>query len=297
MVTKYGAGVQISNKHHYVPKFLLKPWLIEHNGQKILHGYWRDTKTQKLACKIKGLGAFCVQLDLLSLRAHKLGSDALERVFFGEIDRKGAEARNSLIENVPNQLSIEQRADFVRLLLSLDGRRPANVKRVRIEGREYFANGLNTDPQILAAMAQHGIHVAPSDYVENVLDVSLEDKALVGIQRLVDNPVVGKVLINAQWDLKKLGPSDGSFVLSDRPLIRIHGYDSPGATWLLPLTTKIAFLAVNHPQKLATLRSLPAHRFAIETNKRSALQAEQFVFSADKNHENWLGKYLCKHTY
>jgi Protein of unknown function (DUF4238) len=288
--------VQVSDKNHYVPKLLLRPWLIEQDGQRNLYGYWWDTKTQKLACKKKGLDAFCFRPDLLSLHAHKLGRDALERVFFGEIDRKGAEARDLLVENGPTKLSAERRGDFARLLLSLDVRRPVNVKRVRMEGREYFAEGLNTDPQILAAMTKLDIRETPSDYTENVLGASLEDRALAGIQRLVDNPTVGKFLINAHWDLKKLGPSDGSFVLSDRPLIRINGYDSPGAIWVLPLTTKVAFFAVNHPTNLANLRRVPAHRFANETNKASALQKEKFVFSADKNHEKWLGKYLCQNT-
>jgi hypothetical protein len=105
---------------------------------------------------------------------------------------------------------------------------------------------------------------------------------------LIDNPEVGNVLINAHWDLKKLGLSDGSFVLSDRPLIRIHGYNSPGATWVLPLTPAVAFFAVNHAANLAKLRSVPAHRFAKEMNKSSALQTERFVFSADLHHEVWL---------
>jgi Protein of unknown function (DUF4238) len=293
---RVGRCVQVSDKNHYVPKLLLRPWLIEQDGQKNLYGYWWDTKTQKLACKKKGLDAFCFQLDLLSLHAHKPGRDALERVFFGEIDRKGAEARDLLLENGPAKLSAERRSDFARLLLSLEARRPATVKRIRMEGRDYFAKGLNTDPQILAAMAEHGLHETPSDYVGNVYGVSLEDRALVTIQGLVDNSKVGSVLINAHWNLKKLGPSDGSFVLSDRPLIRINGYDSPGATWVLPLTTTVAFFAVNHAENLAKLRSVPAHRFAIETNKSSASQAERFVFSADKNHEKWLGKYLCQQT-
>lgn len=125
-----------------------------------------------------------------------------------------------------------------------------------------------------------------------MLGASLEDRALVKIQRLVDNPEVGGVLVNAYWELKKLGPSDGSFVLSDRPLIRIHGYDSPGATSVLPLTPKVAFIAVNHAENLAKLQSVPAHRFAKETNRSSTWQAERFVFSADLHHEIWLGKYL-----
>ncbi len=289
--------MQVSIKHHFVPKLLLRPWLIEQpNGQTNLHGYWWDTRSQKLDCKRRGLNSFCCQLDLLSLHAHKLGPDAVERVFFGEIDRKGAEARDLLLEHGPVTLNAEQRSDFARLLLSLEARRPANVERIRKEGPEYFAKELDTDPQILAKMAKLGVLQTPSFYVEKVLGGSLEDRALVGTQRFVDNPKVGEILINAHWDLKKLGPYDDSFVLSDRPLIRINGYDSPGATWVLPLTTKVAFFAANHPTNFAKLRSVPGHRFAMETNKSSTSQAERFVFSADKNHEKWLSKYLRQQT-
>jgi hypothetical protein len=64
-----------------------------------------------------------------------------------------------------------------------------------------------------------------------------EDRALLLIQGLVDNPTVGRHVINAHWREYRLGADDGSFLLGDRPLIRIAGYSDPKCIWSLPLSS------------------------------------------------------------
>jgi hypothetical protein len=62
-----------SHKHHFVPKLLLRPWLREGpGGQLNLWGYHWDHRRAQLACKRRGLDAFCFQIDLLTLQAHAL---------------------------------------------------------------------------------------------------------------------------------------------------------------------------------------------------------------------------------
>lgn len=279
--------------HHFVPKTLLRPWLVEEADRDLnLHGYWWDEKRAKLVCKRRGLKSFCFQIDLLSLKAHNLGRGAIERLFFGEIDTKGAAACDVLLTDGAPKLSEDQRCDFARLLLSLDARRPAIVKRLRAEGTSYLAGELDSDPRIQTAMADLAIKEKPSSYVERELGWSLEDQALTVIQGLVDNPKVGKRLINAHWGVKWLGSFDGSFVLSDRPLIRIHAYDNPGAIWALPLTPKAVFIGANHHDNYERLMRTSASRFAKLTNLSSTAQTERFVFSTDMDHEKWLSKRL-----
>lgn len=87
------ASAKPSHNHHFVPKLLLRPWLIDGvQGHLDLHGYWWDPRKQRLVCKKRGLNSFCCQLDLLTLRQHRLGRDAIERIFFGDVDTRGAEA-------------------------------------------------------------------------------------------------------------------------------------------------------------------------------------------------------------
>lgn len=285
--------VQQSHNHHFVPKLLLRPWLIdEPTGHLNLWGYRWDTERRRLILKRRGLNSFCCQIDLLSLRAHHLGRDAIERFFFGEIDTKGAIARDILIESGPGGLSGDERCDFARLLLSLDIRRPKIVDDLRTKGQAHLAHELDTAREILAAMQEAGISEPPSSYVENQLGWYLQDQALLVVQKLVDNPAVGQRLINGHWYIRRLGADDGSLVLADRPLIRIHGYDRPGATWVLPLTPKVAFLACNATENLRRLVRLSGQRFVKEVNRSSVNQAERFVFCVDRSHETWLGKRL-----
>jgi len=262
------------------------------SGDEVLQGYWWNPYSNTLACKVRGLDSFCFQLDLLTLKEHASGRDAIERIFFGDIDTRGAVARDIILDSGPAALSIDQRSDFARLLLSLDARRPANVKKLRTEGAATFRNGLNNDPDILREMKKFGINKRPSDFVEQSLGRDLEDSALTIVQSLVNNPTVGGRLINAHWLVRKVNRLSGSIVISDRPLIRIHGYDQPGATWLLPLSPHSAFIACNDKANLATLMRLSDERFAKEINRSSVGQAERFVFCVDRSHENWVGKHL-----
>ena len=280
---------QEARNHHFVPKFLLRPWCID----DLLHGYWWNPHRDKLDCKIRGLNSFCFQLDLLTLHAHHLGRDAIETVFFGEIDTKGATARDHLLASGPSGLSNDQRCDFARLLLSLEARRPINVKKIR-EQQRFLADSLDSDPEILEAMANEGLVETPSEYYEQETGTFFEDIALVTIQNLVENPKVGIKLINAHWHVVRLGNFDGSLILSDRPLIEVHGhgFDHPRATWILPLNPKAAFVACNNTDVLRTLQRLTPRRFAKLTNVHSASQAERFIFCADRSHKDWIGKYL-----
>lgn len=253
----------------------------------------RQAKTAEKKCR--GLGSFCFQLDLLTLKSQNIDRrDAIESRFFGEVDNRGATARSILLQSGPTVLTEDQRCDFARLLLSLDVRRPNIVKKLREDGVQTYKAGLDSDSEILSAMSKAGIEEKPSLYYERTTGVSLEDVAFIAIQPLVDNPEIIRRLINAHWYVKHLREHDGSLVLADRPLIRICGYDHPGATWVLPLTPKAAFIAVNHHENLNRMQGVTSQRFAKEMNYSSANQAERFVFSVDDSHECWLVKRLAR---
>lgn len=283
-----------AQRHHFVPKLVLRPWLTKQpSGEVALSGYFWDSRHQRLKCKVRGLDSFCCQIGLLSLRHHKLGRDAIERVFFSEIDNSGAIARQVLLNDGPTKMSIDQRIDFARLLLSLEARRPNIIERLRVDAAQTMVDGLDSDDEIARAMAKLGISEKPSELYERRTKVSFEDRALAIVQKLTDNPRVGGKLINGHWMIKKLGEYDGSFVLSDRPLIRLRGFDHPGAAWALPLTPKDAFVAVNHSANMQRVLDASPQRFCKLLNASSANQAERFVFSVNSSDEGWLRRRLA----
>ena len=279
---------QESRRHHFVPEFLLKPWAVE----GVLNGFWWDHREGRLSCRRKGARAFCYGSHLLSVKRHEAGRDVLEREFFSAIDTKGAVARDRLLVEGSASLDVDQRCDFARLLLSLEARRPVVVHRLREEGSRFLANSLDSDPEILDAMEREGLSESPSQWFEQQRGL-LEDRALVTIQRLVDHPDIGETLINRHWSVVRTSCRDDSVVLSDRPLVRVHGYDHPDAAWFLPLNPRTIFCAAN-PK--SSLHDLPPKRFVSKLNVASAEQAERFVFSVDGAHQRWLGKYLRRNS-
>jgi hypothetical protein len=257
-----------------------------------LTGYYWNKHRDALAYKRSGLDSFCSKLDLLTLRAHPRGRDVIEREFFGDIDTAGAAARDALVEKGPERLTGEERCDFARLMMSLEARRPPVLDKLKGETAEAFAVGLDTDPQILAAMEAFGQIGKPSELYERLTGTTLHDRAVSMVQRLTDNENVGQRFINAVWRVVALGVGDGTFVLGDRPLIRFGGFDAREAVWVLPLAPRRLFLAANDPAVLRHLLNRPAHRFCRAVNVSTALQAERYVFSTNPLHASWLGKYL-----
>jgi len=283
-------------RHHYVPKFILKPWLQERKpDQWTLRGYYWDEHSNKVRYRDRGVNAFCFGIDLLSLHGQRKNRAILETRYFQHIDTKGSEARSLMLEHGPEALTGEQRCNFARLLLSLEARRPTNVQRLRTDVSEFFRTSLNDDPEIVAAMAAEGVVGSPSAFAEQHFGVPLEDQAMLIIQRLVDNPRVGDVLVNAHWQLKRIKPDHGSLMLSDRPLVRTQGFDRDGTVWLLPLGPHVAFAAANHRENARAIKKASPATFVYRSNISIAGQAEKYVFSTDDRHSIKLRRYLTPH--
>ena len=193
------------------------------------------------------LDSFCFQVDLLSLQTHQLGRDALERRFFGDIDDKGAIARDSCWrkERTRCRPSIGSNLHGCSAIA-----RSATTQTAQtIRGHERpIRERLDSDPEVLEAAAEAGLTEKPSEYFERWTGVTMHDRLFAGlIQKLTDNAEVGGRLVAAHWTLKRLNDGEGSFVLGDRPLVRIYGYGRPDASirTIYQLTPQTAFVAVN----------------------------------------------------
>ncbi|MBB3019536.1 hypothetical protein FHR70_002601 [Microvirga lupini] len=271
---------------------LLRPWLKEEPSRQFnLWGYHWDTRRQQLACKRRGLDGFCCQINLLSLSALHLERDAIERIFFGQIDTKGAIARNALIELGPSGINEEQRLDFARLIISLEARRPTNVDMLRMGARS-FIDLLDDNAEVRTHFEHQGISDRPSSYFEQMNGSTIEDKILTVVQRLTDSPRAYGPLIEAHWQLLRLGSGDGSLLLADRPLVRYGTITSEDGVWLLPLAPKIVFLVSRNREALNQVERMSRFQVCRNLNIQSALQAERFVFSTNAQDSKWLGKYL-----
>ena len=291
------SSAQESVRHHYVPEFLLDKWVVPStSNQRTLNAYYWDPYRNEIRCKSnKGPRYYCYKKGLLTFdKPHPKGEDAIEAQFFREIDNKGARVRDVLIQNGTGRLTVDERCDWARLLLSLDARRPEIVEKLKNDGPDFLRKRLNTSRAIQEVMADYDLTGSPAEYYESSTGISFQDASLAVIQQIVDNPKVGKKLINAHWHIRHLSDNAQPLILSDRPLIRKQAYDSPDALWVLPLSPRIVFVAANHREKLNDLLNIGHRQFSKELNKLSAKQADKYVFSISVSHEECLKRYLRK---
>jgi hypothetical protein len=281
-------------RHHYVPEFILRPWVKEWQpDQALIRGYYWDERSRCIRYRDKGVGAFCYRIDLLTLKNRREGRAILESRFFQAIDDKGKVAVDALLARGPEGLTNDERCDFVRLLLSLEYRRPAMVNRLRNEGAAQLMAGLDNAPDLLAEMQKLGIDSLPSEYARDKLAWSFEERALLIVQDLVDSRAVGERVANAHWYLKRLRREHGSLLLSDRPLVRTHGLDHQASTWFLPLSPKVGFFATLHHANLRLIQKASATTIVRHANIDAAGDAEKYVFSVESHFPSSLARILA----
>ena len=275
------ANQQESHRHHYVPEFLLKAWATE----GVLNGYWFDTKKGELACKKLGPKAFCYKIDLLLLEQHPERRDILESKFFSGMDTRGADALEQLRARGPKSLNEDERCDIVRVLLSLMWRTPEVVEQIRA-GVGDLVQSINDDPELREAGKHENWSDPISERYAQEQGHTLRDRSFISIvQSLVDDPRKGTELINGNWQLVRLGAREGTFILADRPCVRVD----QSRNWYLPIDPWTALAIVPRGSNPGWSSN---RRFAKTLNVASAKQAQRFVFSVEEIHAEWLQKHL-----
>lgn len=278
-----------SSRHHYVPETLMKPWAISEGK---LRGYKWDVWKDRLRSKELGPKAFCCEPDLLTVSSGAVSPDIIETDFFGPVDSRGAEARDKMLTSGIQALSDIEKSDFIRLLLSLDVRRPEWVSKLRAGGQK-LKEALNADVEVQTLASRYGITSSPADWFEDRTGVLYEDEALGLIQNLSDNPQVGNILMRCRWGLRKFSREEGELILSDRPLIRCGGTYTGNFLWLLPLSPLHLLCISPLPHVMQHFFGSAGKRIVNETNITGVLQSDTWVFSRRIHKDSdWLAKRL-----
>ncbi|PPE81171.1 hypothetical protein C3941_00110 [Kaistia algarum] len=284
--------MSVARRHHYVPRFLLRQWVVPYgnHGSKLLGHYWDPARERMrlFPCSPKQV---CYREDLFGLRGKTLPPDAIERRFFSAIDDSAAVAHRKLLSEGVASLTVDERSDLVRLILSLEVRRPANIEKLVSDGAESFRDGLDRDPEIAAAFAKHGLSMSPSEYYEQGLGYPLSDRAMLLVQHITNSRNSGLKLASFIWRLRRLDPRQGSFVLSDRPLYRSAGIDAPNALWSLPCSPYSVLLMSPSEHVLQHLLAVSDSAIVRAVNADSANQADKYLFGTRQEGE-WLERRL-----
>lgn len=274
-----------------MPVFLLRRWAYERSpGQLRLPAFYWDNRRAKLREFPAGFDQICCRDGLFAFEGdHPSGRDAIETGFFKQIDDAAAKVVSKILDNAA-VLSAEDRAALIPFLLSLDARRPENVKQLLTVASRRYRQGLNSDLDIVETVRASGEARTPSEIWEAYTGHTLEDHAMLHLQSITHGPGSTASLMAWPWLVVRF--KEGGLALSDRPLIRILGRDHPRTLWALPLSPSVALFASPSAEVLQSIQHGPEHRVRKDLNTAGADQADRYVMVSASANLAWLSKRL-----
>jgi hypothetical protein len=275
--------------HHYVPRFLLREWLADIGGQRVLQGHYYDPYSKKMRVRSRGENFFCNAPNLFTVRGLPDGDDAIERIFFKNLDDAAAISHRMLLRGIA--LNIRQRVNFVRLILSVEARYPRMVGLIRQRGAQASLS-MNSDPEIKKLLAGWG-ELRPANVVwDELVGFSSEDQAMETVQNLTTNATIGQALAEAPWGVMRREAGCDQLVLGDRPLIRIKGRLPSNNIWIMPISPDVLWFCAMSKETFEQVRNMAPRRFVHLVNGCSAMQSDKYVFGLQGSSPNWLEKRL-----
>ena len=268
------SGYQPSHRHHYVPQFYLRGWT---RPDGLLHGWCRERATGKLRSKATGTKGVCFERDLFTDTAVASRPDDVERRFFQSVDDAAATVLRTL--NDPDLgvgvLDGDDRVAFARFMMSLERRAPED-----------------RDKQMRVWEERAVKHFADRPAALKRVTADSRNLTLRELPLLCDSKDIGERVINLRWETHSLRPEQGSFVLSDRPLLRMAGLDEPGKlVWALALSPSSVLLCTDRSYRLhfssfADLRK--------QFNRRAVGQARKYVFDICDGNLRCIDRWLAR---
>lgn len=262
--------------HHYVPQFLLQPWAVGTPDGRLeaFRVDLPDIPSKRLKPRATGF-----EPDLYALTKPVVAGmeqQAIEKNLLRIVDNSGAIARRKLdLEGLQN-LTSQQRIDWVRFLMSLRVRRPRIVERLRREGSEMLRKHLAADPHEYDSMRKDGDEPTLEEWAEARFPGIVENIGLSMFSKFVVNPKIGNKILNSRWSIFDITQSAREFLLADDPLIFVGDIDQPNLILALPITPTKLFMITKR-----VVNRLDQKIFIELINGQSVLNASVRLYARD----------------
>jgi hypothetical protein len=274
---------------------LLRNWSVKkETGDEVLLAYsWSPYKAEVALKANLGPSGYCYQPDLLTLPDHPDGPDYLERIRFEEIDRLGASAHRKLLTDGVDAISLKQKEEYAKFLLSLEARRPEVLAQIRTSGVADIKRQLDGDSEIKDALTKIDTNETPAQFYEkNLGSIEVETVQAV-VEYLTADSRGFPAAMNSHWGIKKFS-GNLSLVLSDRPLIRHGASGNENSFWAMPLSPDQLLLLAPSKRLFHLLMSQEPGELLRKANISSVGNRDQYVFGTSWTEHGWLKKLFEK---
>jgi hypothetical protein len=276
-------------RHHYVPQFLLRPWAENTADQKI-EVFRLDLDHVPSSRRSPKHTAY--EQDLYALSRPVIAGmekQAIEKQFLKHIDNLGAHVRCKLEDQGLRTLTLDDRVDWARFLMSLRLRQPSIVDMLRQESAEHLRATLATQPEQYEELAGIGDPPTLEAWTEKNFPGLVENFGLSFFHELVDNPRLGEKILSMKWWMWDFSDVPHDLLLADEPCIFTSGIDEPNLVIALPIAPKRAFMATQSDRVANVMRRQRPNDLATRLNESSVAQARVRVYARNQSPERFIG--------
>lgn len=269
------------DKHHYLPVFYLNRW--GSLDGKVTRYYRPHGPVVATPIMPANTG---FERGLYRLQGRTDGSqNAIEKQFMASVvDSPAAVAIQILIGRKQDQLTSEQRRDWVRFLMSLHVRSPEKVQHIVDEASRGLREALAENPKDYQAIRKS--HHPPTlvEWAEQEAPELLTNFGMQLLPGIVTHEPTALELLKMRWWTHRVADSAPSLLTCDRPVYLSHGVQDAQCLVAVPLSPRDAFFACRSEAIFERVMNRPGKDVARAINESMVSQAVRFVYGADGTH-------------
>lgn len=277
-------------KHHYIPQFLLEQWTeggkLYRYTQPIPGKISRHHKPPKATGFQKSLYQIPNLPDNL---AQKVETEVMK-----PIDDLAADALKKLLtkEGFSN-LTDDNRIAWVTFIQAIALRTPDSFSAYKTAIAATYAS----DRKCCEVQAEYKKTKRPDDpdtyseYLAINAPVTLEQEPFYVLSDVIQNKELGQYIVNMRWYILEI--SNGSFLLSDEPLLMSNGIKFSNGYIALPISPTKLFLATNNAATYLQIKGLTGS-LPHKVNMQIVEGAKVFVAARDTDHEAFIQTHFGK---
>lgn len=278
-------------KHHYNPQFYLSRWAGE-DGRLCQYSKPRDVVVPNR--KYPSQTGF--QERLYEMAGHPPDvAQQVESRFMQPLDTLAAEALVELENNDPvMERDPRLRSAWSRFIMSMMLRGPEAMQALK---RGIAAHWQRAVPELEAKYA----HLKGPDDPPNFADYmakrehSTDAWAMSLAPYLIDHNMIGDLLNNMRWFIRRIGSDTGELLTSDQPILMSATLTEEHAYLFLPIGPKAMFVAVNDVETQDLVEARDPEDQLRGWNQYIAGRAVRYSYARDDSVFDFVSEHFGKH--
>jgi hypothetical protein len=281
-------------RHHYVPQFLLRAWADTQLDSKveIFRLDLSHLLSSRHAPKHTGYEENLYALTMPVVAG--MEQQAVEKHLLRHIDDLAARVLRKLTTAGLAGLTLHDRCDWARFLMSLRLRQPRVIQQLRTESSEHLEVSLLEGPEEYEAVAGAGDPPTLVDWTRKNYPGLIENFGMSFFHKLVDNPKIGEKILRMRWWLWDFTREQKDLLLADQPCIFTKGIDDPDLVIALPIGPRKAFMATSTDRVATIMRRQRAKDLLMRMNESSLNQAHVRIYARDASPRRFIHNRLLR---